>query len=213
MKMCKMKNRIVTFLFVAAAMQTSLSCSPRNPETNAAIATDTGVHSAASSGSIYDVKLALDNQNGEKVEWQSLRGKIRVMAMVFTHCPSACPIITLQIKSAESRIPASAHGKVDYTLISFDAKRDTAARLREFYKEQHLDTNWQLLHGSADDVRTIAALLNVQYKEWPGGDFTHSDVTFVIDSNGHIVLRQEGIALQNPEVVAHAVTALLKTAF
>ena len=111
--------------------------------------------------------------------------------------------------TSPARIPASAQGKVGYTLVSFDAKRDTAARLREFYNEQHLDTNWQLLHGSADDVRTIAALLNVQYKEWPGGDFTHSDVTFVIDPNGHIVLRQEGIALQNPEVVSQTINNLL----
>ncbi len=201
--------KAVKSLFYIGLMFLAASCS-KSDRTN--FANDT-TSAEINRGSIYDINLTLENQNGEKVEWQSLRGRTRVMAMIFTHCPAACPIITQQIRSAEARIPALAQGKVVYTLISFDAKRDTAARLQEFYKEQHLDSNWQLLHGSADDVRTIAALLNVQYKEWPGGDFTHSDVTFVIDPSGHIVLRLEGIAPQNPEVVAHAVTALFEAAF
>ena len=161
------------------------------------------------SGSIYVVNPTFQDQYAQSITWQSLRGKSRVMAMVFTHCPAACPIITEEIKKAESMLPASAAGNVGFTLVSFDSKRDTAARLVEFYHEHGLDSNWTLLHGAPEDVRTIAGLLNVQYKEWPGGDFTHSDVIFVIDSAGNIVLRQEGIAPQNPQIVALAVTRLL----
>ncbi len=159
-------------------------------------------------GSIYDVNVTFDNQNGERVPWQSLRGKIRVMAMIFTHCPAACPVITQQIKAVESLIPPAAREQVGYTLISFDSKRDTAAQLKDYYAMQRLDSNWQLLHGAPYDIQTIAALLNVQYKEWPGGDFTHANVIFVIDPQGHIALREEGLNSKNPSIIAHAVARL-----
>lgn len=170
-----MKNKLTSLLCISL-IPLALSCSSqRQPGSRL----DTTVKAATTqAGSIYDVNLNLENQNGQVVAWQSLHGKIRVIAMVYTHCPAACPIITQQIKAAESKVLASGLGRVQYTLISFDDVRDTAGRLREFYQEQDLDTNWVLLHAAKGDVRTIAALLNVQYKEWHGSDFTHSDVTF-----------------------------------
>ncbi|MFI5201828.1 MAG: SCO family protein, partial [Candidatus Kapaibacterium sp.] len=146
--MKKLSRILITISLILLAA----SCS-KNDQSQQNSGLDTTSTSEINRGSIYDVNPTLDNQNGERIAWQSLKGKIHVMAMIFTHCPAACPIITQQIKRAEARIPASAQGKVVYTLISFDATRDTASRLREFYAEQGLDSNWQLLHGSAEDVR------------------------------------------------------------
>lgn len=192
-------------LFITFAGALVVSCTKQEPSPA------TTTTQAAPSGSIYVVNPTFENQKGQSVSWQDLHGKTRVMAMIFSHCPAACPIITEQIKSAEHLLPTSASGNVGFTLVSFDSKRDTAGRLQEFYQEHGLDSNWTLLHGAPEDVRTIAGLLNVQYKEWPGGDFTHSDVIFVIDTAGNIVLRQEGIAPQNPGAIAQSVTSLLRT--
>jgi len=168
---------------------------------------DTAVQSQSRRGSIYDINMTFENQDAQWVAWQSLKGKAQVMAMIFTHCQASCPMITHEIKDAENLVPASLKNRVGYTLISFDTKRDTAARLKSHYDTMHLDPSWQLLHGSAEDIQTIASLLDVKFKKMASGDFSHSNVIIVVDASGHIVWRREGIE-RNPGEIASKIESL-----
>src|SRR5205809_37510 len=42
--------------------------------------------------------FSLINQEGKKVSWDSLRGKIIIADFFFTHCPSICPAMTMNMK-------------------------------------------------------------------------------------------------------------------
>lgn len=195
-------------LALLVAMLGAVSCSKKNEEQpKSTVKTDTT--QSVNHGSIYTMDMTFENQKGDTVQWKSLKCKVQVMAMFFSHCPAACPIITEDIKKAEKLIPADEKKFVGFTLVSFDTKRDTVGRLQEYYREHSLDTSWQLLHGSAEDIRMIANMLNVKYKEWPGGDFTHDNLIFVIDENGGIALRREGLG-GDPKDLAFKVMGLVE---
>lgn len=205
-----MKSQWIGLITLALAMS-GQSCTSHNPETGKPASPTTAATSEPRRGSIYDVALTLDDQNGQKVEWQSLKGKVRVMAMVFTHCPAACPRIAEDIKAVEHLLAASdgnASNRVGYTLISFDSKRDTAKQLLQFYTDHGLDSHWELLHASAEDVQIIANLLDVKFVAEPGGAFTHENVIAVIDGNGQIAFRREGLG-KDPKEVARKIQSLI----
>ncbi len=196
-----------TILICAFCAFALSSCSHERTGSAAVDAPNAPTTIARSAGSIYDVDMMFDDQNGEHISWQSLKGKVQVMAMVFTHCQATCPMITYEIKHAEGLLQESVRNNVGFTLISFDSKRDTGAQLRSYSDAVHLDDHWQLLHGSQEDIQTVANLFDVKYKELPTGDFSHSNVILVVDQQGHIVFRREGIE-RNPEQIAAIIKSL-----
>jgi protein SCO1 len=196
-----------TLLLLLSSSMFLASCA-KHETSSPATSVVTADTSPQNSGSIYSMNMSFDNQYGQHVSCQSLQGKVRIMAMIFTHCPAACPRITEDIKAAEKLLTPSEQKSVQFTLISFDTKRDTSGTLMAYYREHSLDTNWQLLHGSAENVRMVANLLNVKYKEWPTDDFTHENFIFVIDKNGNIVLRREGLE-KDPKELADKITSVL----
>lgn len=143
--------------------------------------------------SIYQLDAAFTTQHGEEVQWSSFRGKPVVVAMVFTNCEFACPMITQDIKKLQSKLPEEKQENVEFLLISFDTKRDTAATLQSFAREMDLDERWTLLHGSVEDVRQMSMLLDVRYKDVGNGLFSHDNVIHLLNANGEIVARSEGL--------------------
>jgi protein SCO1 len=199
-------NKILVSLCVLLLV---VSCARENEShDNSTGETATVTGTSVPRGSIYTMDMMLENQNAQKIQWGSLRGKVQVMAMVFTHCGATCPRITQDMKAIENLIPSSDKNSVGYTLISFDVKRDTAASLMTFYNEMGLDPNWQLLHGSEEDVQTIANLFDVKFKQMGDGSFSHESAILVIDRNGQIVLRQEGVG-NDPNKIAAKVKSCL----
>lgn len=159
------------------------------------------------SGSIYSADLSFVDQWGHKVHWSDLKGKVRVMAMIFTHCEYACPRITKDMQNVEKLLPKN-DPRIGYTLVSFDTERDSVGQLQKYYRTMSLDSNWVLLHGNDADTRTVSALLDVKYQRMADGAFSHQSVILVIDRNGHIALRHEGLE-GDPKEIAAKVQSLL----
>lgn len=195
-------------VLVSSSLLLAAGCGKRAETANALNDPEANAPAANAPGSVYAVTMAFQNQNGQQVSWQSLKGKVRVMAMVFTHCEASCPRITQDMKDVERLIPESARQDVNFTLVSFDSKRDTPARLKAYSAERGLDATWQLLHGADDDVQMVANLLDVKYKALPNGSFDHENVIVVIDRTGKIVFRGVGIA-QGTKEIADKVASLV----
>lgn len=151
-------------------------------------------------GSVYQAEATFTDQHGQETKWGSFRGKPVVAAMVFTNCQFACPAITQDIKSIQQRTEGDAQ-PVQFLLISFDTQRDTAETLQEFAEEMELDENWTLLHGSEADVRQLSMLLDVSYKDVGGGLFSHDNVITLLNANGEIVARSEGLGNENDDLL------------
>jgi len=144
--------------------------------------------------SIYQLGSAWLDENGKAVSLSHFRGKPLVLAMVYTSCHGACPLIVSDMKKIEKALPDAVRPNVQFALFSFDTERDTPLKLTAFAKAHALDlTHWTLLTASANQVRELAAVLGVSYKKERSGDFAHSNVITLVDSEGIIRHQQVGL--------------------
>ena len=144
--------------------------------------------------SLYLLDSTWTSDVGRKIKLGALRGRPQIIALFFTHCEYACPILVSEIKAIENKLPPEVLGKVDFLLVSIDSKRDTPAELAIFREKRQLaHERWTLLRGGADDVRELAALLGVNYAEDSRGQFAHSNLITLLNADGEIVFQHMGL--------------------
>lgn len=155
--------------------------------------------------SLYQFKQDWINQHGKKQSLESLRGKARVFAMVYTRCTSACPLIVQAMKKIEQQLPPEAAEKVGFVLFSMDPKRDTPESLRGFIRTHGIEKdNWLVLTSNEDNVQELTAAIAFNFKEAEGGVFIHQNTISVLDAEG--VLAHQYPNLE--EAVSQVVKAL-----
>ncbi len=153
--------------------------------------------------SLYLLDSTWTSDVGRKVKLGVLRGRPQVLAMVFTRCESACPIIVDDLQRIQRTLAPELRDRVDFVLVSFDTERDTPEALRAYRQQMHLGTDhWTLLTGRPDDVRELAVLLGVNYQRDARGQFAHSNVITVLNAEGEIIHRQVGLNQEPAETVA-----------
>jgi protein SCO1/2 len=160
----------------------------------------------ATDKSLYLLDSKWTSDVGKTVSLSVLRGRPQVVAMFFTHCEYACPIIVNDMKKLEAALPAEVRAKTDFLLVSFDTKRDTPDALAAFRKKEKLPAaTWTLLRGGADDVRELAALLGINYTPDARGQFAHSNLITVLNAEGEVAFQQPGLNT-DPAALVSAVT-------
>ncbi|SMO47540.1 SCO family protein [Fodinibius sediminis] len=153
--------------------------------------------------SIYNVTSTWKNRDGKTLNLAELRGKIQVVAMVYTHCEHACPRILADMKRIRDGLSRKALGETNFVLVSIDPQRDTPKRLSRFADDNNLsETQWTLLNGARGDILELAALLGVRYKRISDTDFTHSNMISVLNKEGEIIHQRKKLEDQQSAVIA-----------
>lgn len=156
------------------------------------------------SDSVYQLQATLVDQDARKTEWRALRGKPRLVAMFYTSCQYICPLIVDSGKAVERQLTPAERGRIGIVLVSMDPARDTPKALRAVVDKRKLDTaRWSLLAPRAEDVRGIAGVLGVRYRQLADGEFNHSSALVLLDAEGRVLARTEKMGTQpDPEFVA-----------
>lgn len=158
--------------------------------------------------SIYNVSSIWQNRYGHKVKLDSLRGKVQVVALVYTHCEFACPRILADMKRIRDQLPENKLNTTNFVIVSIDPKRDTPQRLRNFANENDLsDEQWTLLNGDEGDILELAALLGVKYKRINETDFTHSNMITVLNRQGEVAYRRKKLG-DDPTAIVKTINQL-----
>lgn len=153
--------------------------------------------------SIYNLPSKWTNQNNEEIQLKALKGDVLVMVMIYTSCQTACPRLVADMRGIEEQIPADKKEKVTLVFVSIDPETDTPQRLKEFAKENQMDSEkWVFLRGSEADTREFSAVLAVNYKKISPMDFSHSNIISVFDQRGELAYQQEGLGVNNKETVS-----------
>lgn len=154
--------------------------------------------------SIYQLPLPLTDSQGQTRDWRALRGKPRLVAMFYTSCQYICPLIVESGKAVERQLTPAQQTRLGVVLISMDPARDDPAALRKVIDQRKLDaTRWTLASPRLDDVRAVAGVLGIRYRQLADGGFNHSSALILVDAEGRIVARTEKIGSQpDPEFVA-----------
>ena len=144
--------------------------------------------------SLYQLSSVWTTDAGKQVHLDDLRGGPRVLAMMFTHCPSLCPTLVRDLKALDAAMPAADRATTEYVLVTIDPEHDDPATLREFRSRMVLDPKrWVLLRGNASDTQQLAAVLGFNYGKGDGRNYTHSNLVTVLDGEGDIVHQQVGL--------------------
>lgn len=153
--------------------------------------------------SVYQLSIPMLDQDARAFDFASLRGKPRLITMFYTSCPYMCPLIIDTARMTERELDESQRTRLAVLMVSFDAKRDDPATLKSQAEKRRIDTKrWTLARTDAANVRKLAAILGIQYRQLDDGEFNHSSVLILLDADGRIAARSEIMGKVDPEFVA-----------
>lgn len=142
--------------------------------------------------SLYQLEGQWMDSTGKTVELKSLAGEKRLIAMLYTRCQTACPLLVDNILQVISKLPKKSQN-IKVTLFSFDSDYEKPETLSHFKKMRKLGANWEVMKSDADTVAELAAALGVRYKKLPKGEFIHSNSIFLLDSQGVVATQKDGL--------------------
>jgi protein SCO1/2 len=154
--------------------------------------------------SVYQLPLPLTDQAGRTRDWRTRRGRPQLVSMFYTSCRYVCPLIVDSGKAMERALTPAQQQNIDLLLISLDPRNDTPAALQSIVAKRHLDTSrWTLAAPRAQEVRSVAGVLGIRYRELEDGGFNHSTALVLLDRDGRIVARSEKVGSElDPAFVA-----------
>ena len=152
--------------------------------------------------SIYHLHPALTDQEGRAYDLAATRGTPVLASMFYSGCELVCPVIFETIAQTVKALPESERMRMRVLMVSIDPERDTVDVLKATAKRHGCDERWRLVRASDADVRRLAAVLGVQYRRLPSGEFNHSSSILLLDAEGRIVTRTGQIGTVDAGFVA-----------
>ena len=143
----------------------------------AVVATD-----ADSNGIVVDFELV--DHRGRLVTNENFRGRYILLGFGFTHCPTVCPLMALNM----GRVLQSTNRAATGIFVSVDTERDTPTITHEY--ASRFGDAMRGLGGSVDQINEAAKNFKVSYavtKTQDSYTVQHTANIFLIDPDGTLV--------------------------
>ena len=137
--------------------------------------------------------FVLVSQDGTEVGLALLRGKVVVVAFIYTSCSDVCPLLTEKMARVQDDLGESFGRDVAFVSITVDPERDTSEVLRAYAEAFDADpAGWFFLTGEVEAVRRVAARYGLV--TIPGADdaVDHNLLTTLIDRRGTMRVQYSG---------------------
>lgn len=145
--------------------------------------------------SLFHLEAEWLTQSGDAFRLEELTGRPTVITMIYGSCTTACPVLVNDARRIDRAVPEAIRDDLQVVIVSFDPARDTPERMADYADDYDVDAErWHFLHGEPADIRTLAAILGVRYRDNGDGTFDHSNVVTLLDAQGLIAERSEGLA-------------------
>ncbi len=142
--------------------------------------------------SVYHLQVAVEDQFGEVTGLDRYKGHPVLVTMFYTSCPHVCPMLISTIRLTESKLSIEERAELRVLTISIDPEHDTPEKLRETMERHSVDASrWSMVRSEPDDLRTIAGVFGVRYKQLPDGEFNHTTRIILLDRDGTRVASTE----------------------
>ena len=130
----------------------------------------------------------LEDQNGQPVSDEDMKGRPFLVFFGFTHCPEICPTTLFEISEVIRELGKDAD-RIGALFITVDPERDTPAALKDYLSS--FDPHLRGLTGDPAAVNATIKAYRVYAKKVPleGGDYTmdHTAVVYLMDKDGRFV--------------------------
>jgi protein SCO1/2 len=154
--------------------------------------------------SVYQLSSHWTTDARKTMRLGQLRGKPQVVVMFYSLCQYACPLLVHEVQQLAESLPANTRTNVGFLLVTFDSEHDTPDVLHAYRLTRKLPSDqWTLLHGRPEDVRELALVLGIKYRQEARGQFSHSNVITILNAEGEISFQQTGLANSPAELAKH----------
>jgi protein SCO1 len=158
--------------------------------------------------SVYNLRAKLTDQSGAVHGLDMQRGHPVLITMFYGSCPAACPLLIDTLRSFERSLTPGERERIRVVLISIDPEHDTTENLQALATTRRIDlSRWTLAHTDEATVRKIAAVLNIQYRRLPDGNYNHTTVISLLTPQGEIAAQSTMLGKAD-ETLAAALRAL-----
>ncbi|MGE0790618.1 MAG: SCO family protein [Sandaracinaceae bacterium] len=100
--------------------------------------------------------FVLTDQDGHDFGTEDLAGRVWILDLIFTSCPSICPMMSNSMANLHRRLDDP---DLAYVSLSVDPQTDTPEVLRAYAERYGADTTrWHFLTGAYDDVNRVVHL-------------------------------------------------------
>ena len=153
--------------------------------------------------------MTLTDQQGRLRSLADGRGHPVLVSMFYTSCQVVCPMLVEALRATEARLSVAERARVTVLMVTIDPEHDSVAVLERTARQREIDTTrWSLARTDAKGVRTLAAVLGIQYRALASGEFNHSTALILLDSEGRIAARTAQLGTADPAFVRRVKASL-----
>ena len=137
--------------------------------------------------------IRLQNQLGDTVSLDSLKGKVIIIDFFFTHCASICPILTRNMRHLQDALKLKDYSKrIDTTFVKFisltvDPEHDSPPVIKKYADRYGVNSDvWWMLTGPKKTIYDFALnelKLGLQDSVSVDSNFVHTDYVALLDKN------------------------------
>jgi len=134
-------------------------------------------------------EFRLFDTSGTAVNLSDYRGRVVLLAFIFTSCPGVCPKISGQMAALQEQLKLAGvlREKAFLLSVTVDPETDSAGVLSDYARKYGADpSGWRFLR---DERERLAKVLSA-YDEWTrklvAGDIDHPARVYLIDGQGRI---------------------------
>ncbi|MCB9617043.1 MAG: SCO family protein [Sandaracinus sp.] len=154
------------------------------------------------SASLHDLPDVFHDADGHPTTFRDFHGHPTLVAMFYGSCTTVCPLILSDLARIDEGVSSD---RLRLAVATFDPERDTPERLRALREERGMDpARWKLLRGDEETTRNLAMAIGVQYRKLSDGEYAHSALLVLLDGEGRLVARHEGLGRPLDGLIAQA---------
>jgi protein SCO1/2 len=155
--------------------------------------------------------FTLTDQASRPFKFQSLRGKVAVVAFAYTTCPDVCPLITAAMRQVQDALRGEERGLTYLVTVTTDPEIDTPKVMAAYAKRYGVDpANWAFLTGDEAALKKVWKNFGVGVKRKARGLIDHTTLTAVVDRSGTMRIAYIGTA-PDPKAILKDVRKLLQS--
>jgi protein SCO1/2 len=196
----------------ALALMIALTgCSSGSSSTSGSSATEprptgaSGFDGAALPSGVSAPTFSLRDQAGAPASLAAYRGRVVIVAFLYSSCGSACVVIAQQIRGALDELRKA----VPVLVITADPAADTSTSVKRFLQQVSLSGRVRWLSGSPAQLRPVWQAFRVLPASAGQAAFARTASVFLIDRRGmeRVIFQLEQLT---PEALSHDVRKLLE---
>lgn len=144
--------------------------------------------------SLHQVNRNWTDQNSNQLKLSDFECHPVIVVMFYGQCTGTCPVLIQRTWKLYTEIDEKSWEKVKVLAISFDYENDTPEALKAYAEYEQLDLpNWHFVTAPHRTIREMAMLLGVQYRQRSDGHYEHTNLITILDGEGRVVERIEGL--------------------